>query len=217
MVRWGMVIDLTKCIGCMTCTVACEVENLLPYGISWGRVVDFENGEYPNVERVFLPMPCMQCGEPACTKVCPTGATSRRDDGIILIDYDRCVGCRLCMIACPYDSCVYTEKIDLPTPLPLLKREVRSNYQILKAKAVSKCTFCVHRIDRAKETGKMPGKDPEVTPICVNTCVGHARYFGDLDDPESEVSKLMNSDRAFVLYEEAGSKPSVYYLRRQRR
>ena len=217
MVHWGMVIDLTKCIGCMTCTVACEVENFLPHGVSWGRVMDFEDGEYPNVERVYLPMPCMQCEEPACMKACPTEAISKREDGIVMTDYDKCIGCRLCIIACPYDSRVYIEKVDLPAPLLRLRREVRSKHQILKEKTVSKCTFCAHRIDKAGEKGKTPGKDPEVTPLCVNTCIGHARYFGDLDDPESEVSKLAKSDRAFVLYEKAKTKPSVYYLRRQRR
>ncbi|MBO3754412.1 MAG: 4Fe-4S dicluster domain-containing protein [Candidatus Brockarchaeota archaeon] len=209
-----MVIDLKKCIGCMTCTVACEVENLLPRGVVWGRVTDFECGNYPNVERVYLPMPCMHCEEPACMKACPTEAITRREDGIVLTDYEKCNGCRLCMIACPYDSRMYIDKINLPEPLQRLRREVRSAHQILREKTVSKCTFCVHRIDKAKE-GKIPGKDPEATPLCVNTCVGNARYFGDLDDPESNVSKLAKSSRAFVIYEEAKTRPSVYYLSRR--
>ncbi len=216
MTHWAMVIDLNKCLGCLTCTVACEVENYLQ-GISWGRVIDFEDGEYPNVRRTLLPMPCMHCEEPACVNVCPTEATIRREDGIVIIDYDKCIGCRLCMIACPYDSRVYVEKVELPISLSLLKTEVRSKSQILKERIVSKCTFCVHKIDKAKETGKTPGKDPEVTPTCVNTCVGNARHFGDLDDPEGEVSKLVRSMRAFVLYEEAKTRPSVYYLSKQRR
>jgi len=212
-----MVIDLTKCVGCMTCVVACQVENFLPPGMSWARVADFEVGEYPNVERVFLPMPCMQCEEPACMKVCPTEAIFRREDGIVITDYDKCTGCRLCMVACPYDSRVYVEEENPPEPVRRLGKEVRSKYQILKRDTVAKCTFCAHRIDRAKETGKVPGKDPEVTPLCVVTCIGNARYFGDLDDPESEVSKLVKSERAFVLYEEAKTRPSVYYLSRRRR
>lgn len=214
MVHWGMVIDLRKCIGCMTCTVACEVENFLPRGVSWGKVADFEDGEFPKVKRTFLQLPCMQCEEPACKNVCPTEAISKREDGIVLIDYDKCIGCRICVIACPYDAPSYIDTIQLPLPLLRVKKEVRSKYQIVKEKKVSKCTFCAHRIDKAKETGKIPGKDPEVTPLCVNTCVGNARYFGDLDDEESEVAKLVKSKRAFVLYEEAKTKPSVYYLAR---
>lgn len=210
-----MVMDLRKCVGCQTCTVACEVENFLPRKISWGRVEDYEEGEYPNVRRTFLPMPCMHCEEPACEKVCPTKATQRREDGIVTIDYDKCLGCRYCMVACPYEARSYLEvdeeKIRWPGS-PLWKGEFRSEPQLLKKGVVSKCTFCIHRIDKAKETGKIPGKDPDVTPMCVNSCVGDARYFGDLDDPDSEVSKLACRKRAFRLHEEAGTTPSVYYL-----
>lgn len=218
MVHWVMVIDLNKCVGCMACVAACQIENFLPLGVSWGRVVDFEDGKYPSVERVFLPMPCMHCEEAPCVKVCPTEATFRREDGVVLIDYDKCIGCRLCMIACPYDSRIYFEKVDLPLFFSRLKRDPRSKYQKIKEKVVAKCTFCVHRIDKRGD-GKVPGRDPEVTPICVNVCNGHARYFGDLDDPESEASKILMKERkrVFVLYEKANTKPSVYYLRRIKR
>ena len=217
MVHWGMVIDLKKCVGCMTCTIACEVENFIPRGLSWSKVIDFEDGAYPNVKRTFLQMPCMQCEEPPCVEVCPTEARSKREDGIVVTDYDKCIGCRLCIIVCPYDSGSYIDKIRLPRPLSRLKKEIRSKYQLLKEKTVSKCTFCAHRVDKSRKTGKTPGEDPEVTPMCVNACIGNARYFGDLDDPESEVSKLTKSDRAFVLYEEAKTRPSVYYLSREKR
>jgi phenylacetyl-CoA:acceptor oxidoreductase subunit 1 len=119
------------------------------------------------------------------------------------------------MLACPYQSRSYLEieeeKIRWPGS-PLWKGEFRTEPQLLKKGTVSKCTFCRHRIDKAKETGKIPGKDHEATPMCVNSCVGEARYFGDLDDPDSEVSKLVRSRRAFRLHEGAGTKPSVYYL-----
>ncbi|MEM1515515.1 MAG: 4Fe-4S dicluster domain-containing protein [Candidatus Bathyarchaeia archaeon] len=208
-----MVIDLKKCVGCLSCVAACQIENFLPQDVVWGKVMDFENGEYPNVERVFLPMPCMQCEEPACMKACPTEAITRREDGIVITDYDKCIGCRLCIVACPYDSRIYIDKVELPEPLRLLKTDIRSKYQAIKDKTASKCTFCAHRIDKYKE-GKVPGKDPEATPLCVLTCVGNARYFGDLDDPENEVSKLIKNERAFRLLEEAGTRPSVYYLKR---
>jgi phenylacetyl-CoA:acceptor oxidoreductase subunit 1 len=156
----------------------------------------------------------MHCEEPACEKVCPTKATQRREDGVVTVDYSKCLGCRYCMTACPYESRSYLEvreeEVRWPGS-PLARGEFRSDHQLLEKGTVSKCTFCIHRIDKARE-GKIPGRDPEVTPMCVNSCVGEARYFGDLDDPNSEVSRLASSKRAFRLNEEAGTKPSVYYL-----
>ncbi|MGH8735214.1 MAG: 4Fe-4S dicluster domain-containing protein, partial [Burkholderiales bacterium] len=100
--RWGMVIDLRKCVGCQTCTVACHEENALPPGVFWRHVVDVEVGEYPDVRRTFLPMGCQHCAEPPCVPVCPTGASQQREDGIVFVQYDMCIGCGYCAIACPY-------------------------------------------------------------------------------------------------------------------
>src|SRR5450759_2956107 len=103
--RYGMAIDLKKCVGCMACTTACKAENQTRPGIFWNIVRDREFGEYPTLTRVFLPTPCMHCGNPPCVKVCPSGASHRREeDGIVLIDYEKCVGCRYCVEACPYGA-----------------------------------------------------------------------------------------------------------------
>lgn len=216
MTRWGMVIDLRKCVGCQTCTVSCKIENFLPPDVKWGRVEDYEEGEYPDVTRRFLPMLCMHCEKPACKEVCPTGATYQRDDGIVVVNYDICIGCKYCMTACPYEARSYMEgwesKIKELRPRPIPK-EAQSKYQQFVSGTVTKCTFCAHRIDKADGTNKEPGEDPKVTPTCVNTCTGNARYFGDLDNPNSKISQLAKSDRAFRLHEEIDTSPSVYYLR----
>ena len=102
--HWGMVIDLKLCIGCNSCVIACKMGNGTPPGIFWGKVLEQEVGTFPSVRRIFWSMRCMQCQEPACLEVCPTGATSQREDGLVLIDANKCVGCKACILACPYDA-----------------------------------------------------------------------------------------------------------------
>lgn len=218
MARLGMVIDLRKCVGCQACTVACKVENFVPKGIFWNKVYDYEVGEYPAVTRVFLPVPCMHCKKPACKDVCPTGATTQRKDGIVFIDYDKCIGCRYCEIACPYQARALYQKEALYYEESTVYEEfpfgLRSPQQRHKIGADSKCTFCMHRIDRGSKEGLKVGVDPEATPMCVNACPAKARYFGDLDDPDSEVSRLIRQRAGIRLLEELGTDPSVYYLTR---
>lgn len=188
--RWAMVIDLRRCIGCRGCTVACKAE----YNVSLGRwnavVKNVESGKYPAPKKHFLPRLCNNCaGDPAkdwqvppCVEKCPesksgkrmklgkeryrTGATYKRPDGMVLLDMSLCIGCYKCIDACPYG----VRSID---PRVKLIRADRENDL-----GVGKCTFCQHRVDKG------------VTPACVNTCQGDARIFGDLNDPNSEVSKL---------------------------
>ena len=216
MAKWGMVIDLKKCAGCQTCTVACKVENLVPPNIFWNRVYDYEIGEYPSVTRRFLPRPCMQCEDPVCEEVCPTKATIKREDGIVYVDYEKCLGCKYCELACPYHARILhkvkeyyygnaTENEDFPY-------ELRAPHQRYLVGAASKCTFCMHKIDDGIAREMKVGQDPEATPACVLSCMAKARYFGDLDDPESEVSKLIKERKGFRLLEELGTEPSVYYL-----
>src|SRR5208283_16123 len=102
MVRYGMVIDTRRCIGCDTCTIACRVENLTPPGILWCNIRKYEIGVYPNAKLISVPMNCFHCDNPPCVKVCPTGASHRREDGIVLVDYEKCIGCQACVVACPY-------------------------------------------------------------------------------------------------------------------
>ncbi|SEP05665.1 Fe-S-cluster-containing dehydrogenase component [Halogranum amylolyticum] len=208
--RWGMVIDLQKCIGCDSCTVACKAENRTPPGVSYNVVMEEEHGEFPNVTRTNLPRPCMQCENPPCVQVCPVSATYKMDNGVVNIDYDRCIGCRYCMIACPYGARYfdfgenYDEEVEeageVTSPEYLVDRGDREA-GASPVGNVRKCSFCMHRLERGEE------------PACVETCVGDARNMGDLNDTESEAAELAESNRAFQLKEGEGTDPNVYYLK----
>ncbi len=177
--RWGMVIETKRCIDCKACMVACEIENQVPLGMhrNWVGHVG-PTGTFPVLGLRFEPGNCMHCENPPCMRVCPTGATYQRADGLVLVDYDKCIGCRYCMQACPYDARYFDQARGV----------------------VDKCTFCVHRIDAGQP------------PACVETCVGGARHYGDLNDPNSEVSKLLATREHTVLYEEAGTEPKIFYI-----
>ena len=197
--RYGMVIDLKNCVGCMACTVACKAENQTRPGIFWNIVKDQEFGEYPMVTRVFLPMPCMHCKEAPCVNVCPTGASHRREDGIVIVDYDKCIGCKYCIEACPYGARYFNGESAGYFGTELTEME-KIGFSRHKTGVVEKCTFCVDLVAQGKE------------PACVKTCIGKARYFGDLDDPDSKVSQLIKSRHGTQLLKELGTDPSVYYL-----
>ncbi|MBI2848313.1 MAG: 4Fe-4S dicluster domain-containing protein [Chloroflexi bacterium] len=214
--RWGMVIDRKRCIGCYSCQIACKQEHALPPGVFWGRVIIGESGKYPAVTKQILPVLCNHCKEAACVKVCPTQATTRREeDGLVIIDSNKCVGCRYCVIACPYQNRTFYadgKKEYWPgqgfTELELMGRQLYP----LQPGTVIKCNFCVERIDAGLKKGLKPGLDREATPACVITCPAKARYFGDLDDPNSEVSRLIIERKGAQLHPEYGTDPSVYYL-----
>ena len=216
MARWGMVIDLKKCTGCQTCTVACKVENFTPPGVLWARTYDYEEGTYPAVTRRFLPGVCMHCGDPPCRDVCPTEATVKREDGIVYIDYDKCIGCQACALACPYDARFFLEDgngyFERATPYEEFPYELRAPSQRFVPGTMTKCTFCMHKIDDGLAQGLTPGVDPEATPACVLSCIANARYFGDFDDPQSEVSRLTRERAGFQLLDALGTDPSVRYL-----
>jgi len=194
-----MVIDLKRCFGCRACMVACKAENGTPPQMFWREVYQWEYGKYPRVGRTYLPRPCMHCKEPACLNVCPSGATQKREDGIVWIDHDRCIGCRYCMQACPYDARYFLAKLTYYYPQgPTPYEEVA--YKRFRPGVVYKCDFCKDRVDQG------------LLPACAETCLGKATYFGDLDDPNSEVSQLIATRHGFQLSPEAGTEPSVYYL-----
>jgi Fe-S-cluster-containing dehydrogenase component len=169
-----------------------------------------EVGKYPNAKRIFMPMQCMHCSDPPCVSVCPTKASQQREDGIIFVDDEKCIGCRYCMIACPYGSRFYDANgkgyYDELTPF----EEV--GYRRHPVGTVGKCDFCRNRIDAGLAKGLKPGIDMDATPQCVATCPPTARYFGDLDDPSSTVCKLVASGRAIQLQPELGTDPGLYYL-----
>lgn len=205
MTRYGMAIDLSRCIGCNTCAVACKVSNNLPEDVWWNVVhtegrdfADTSKGTYGGeMQLSWLPVNCMHCENAVCEEACPTGATVKRDDGIVTVDEETCIGCKSCMEACPYDVRRLIENepeyyLELPIGDPAAKSH--------KGGTVEKCDFCAGRIDRGEK------------PACMELCPGRARYWGDLDDPESEVSQFLSGRNATVLLEEEGTSPSVYYV-----
>lgn len=190
-VRLVMVIDLRRCYGCKACSVACKSENGVRLGGFRSWVSEKEAGNYPDVRRHFLPRLCNHCRNASCKKVCPTGATYRGEDGIIDIDKSRCIGCRHCMGACPYNARYFN-----PTGNSADERAFPS----LTRGTVDKCDFCIHRTANG------------LVPACVNTCPAEARKFGNLNDPESDVSKLLAGEASWTLLPEFGTKPSVFYI-----
>lgn len=214
MAKWGMVIDLRKCIGCYSCMIACKQEHFLLPGVFWNRVLIGETGKYPTVTKQIYPVICNHCTEAACVKACPTRATIRREDGIVIVDYDKCVGCRYCLIACPYQQrTFYTNGKEYYPGQGLTEYEaIGKELYPFESGTVMKCNFCAERIDEGMKKGLKPGKDREATPACVITCPTKARTFGDFDDPMSEVSMLVKEKRASQLHPEYGTEPSVYYI-----
>jgi len=212
--RLGMLINLVKCVGCYACVIRCKQEHFLPPGIVWGRLLISETGIYPKVTKQLYPVLCSHCKEALCVKACPTGATQKREDGIVSINQDKCVGCRYCLIACPYQVRSYysEEKEYFPGQGFTEFEEMRKRLYPLQTGVVLKCNFCLERIDAGIKQGLKPGVDREATPACVIICPAKARYFGDLDDPDSEVSSLIMEKRAIQLHPEYGTDPSVYYV-----
>lgn len=210
MTRWAMVVDLTRCVGCQTCTAACRHANATPPGVQWRRVLDMEVGEYPHVKRAFVPVGCMHCEDPPCRDVCPSTATRVRPDGIVTIDYDLCIGCAYCAVACPYQARYKTDKPTWAYDEPMPHESAR--FDAGKLGVATKCTFCVERIDAGLANGQTPGVDPEATPACVNSCIAAALHFGDAHDPQSNVSQLLRDNQHFRMHEELGTGPGLYYL-----
>jgi phenylacetyl-CoA:acceptor oxidoreductase subunit 1 len=210
MTRWVMVADLRRCVGCQTCTASCRHANATPPGVQWRRVLDVEQGEYPDVHRAFVPVGCQHCADPPCMHVCPTKATKQRADGIVTIDYDLCIGCAYCAVACPYQARYKTLRPTYAYGAPMENETERHDDRRLGV--ATKCTFCVERIDAGLADGKTPGVDPEATPACVNACITKTLTFGDLDDPDSNVSQLLARTQHFRMHEELGTGPGFYYL-----
>lgn len=192
MPKYGMVINLSVCMRCRACMVACKTEHQIPTGKHDGqeyhriRVLEYENGKYPSVKRIFAPILCMQCEIAPCIDVCPVpDAIYRNEDGIVIVNKDKCDGCKRCIQACPYNALYYNEEKHV----------------------VDKCDFCVDRIVQGLE------------PACVATCMGKALTFGDLDDPKSEISRLVEKNRVkpdrplLPAYFSQFFKPSVYYTK----
>lgn len=194
---YGMLIDLKKCIGCHACSTACKEAHGTPPGVMRSRVVREVEGEYPNVRKSIVPMLCMHCENAPCVDVCPTGATFKRDDGIVVVDKDLCIGCRSCMMACPYEARYYRESEDGYFGAELNEYETLM-YPVMPKGTVDKCTFCVERIDAGKGEQQ----------ACVAACPAEARVFGDLDEIKAQAAEL----GAIQLLPEKGTEPTVYYV-----
>jgi phenylacetyl-CoA:acceptor oxidoreductase subunit 1 len=213
--RWGMVVDLTKCVRCYGCLAACRVEHFLPMGINWPKLVAMETGgERPTVSTYSVR--CNQCKNAPCVEVCPTAATTRREDGIVIVDQNKCVGCRYCVIACPYQNRSFLSKDKDKGFFPGkgLTDFEKAGKKLYKHQVgtTEKCNFCAERIDAGLAKGLVPGKDREATPACVNTCPARALTFGDLDDPNSEISRLIKARKGFQLHPEYETDPSIYFI-----
>jgi molybdopterin-containing oxidoreductase family iron-sulfur binding subunit len=224
MPRWAMVIDLDRCTACQACVVACQVENnVTPAGprqaeqgraISWLRLVPFQGGEHgtrPDLR--LVPLPCMHCERPPCTRVCPVGATQIDREGLVAQIYPRCIGCRYCTTACPYTVRHFNwDRPQWPSPL---EQALSPDVSVRPKGVVEKCTFCHHRLQRARDQARAEGRplrEGDYVPACVETCPAEAMVFGDLDDPRSAVVRMSQGPRAFRLLEELGTRPKVIYL-----
>ncbi|MFQ5776700.1 MAG: 4Fe-4S dicluster domain-containing protein [Terriglobia bacterium] len=197
--RLGLVIDLKRCVGCNACTLACKQEHGTPPDVHFARVVTREVGTYPKTKRTFLPVLCNHCAEATCERVCPTGATYIRPDGIVMVDHEKCIGCRACAVACPYMNRHFIEEEMLQSG------DRMSAFDLVKFAeftpgTMAKCTLCAHRIDKGLE------------PACVVTCPTECRIFGDLEDKDGRLQRLIRERGGWTLLPQCDTKPSVYYL-----
>ena len=177
MTRYGMLINTKRCVGCFACRLACQMKNELEPEETFIKYDMLERGTYPSVHAEVVPSQCMHCEDAPCQKVCPTGVVDSTDDGVVLVDPERCIGCKYCMAACPYGSRIQIEATGI----------------------IEKCRFCYH--------------DGQVgSPACVGTCVTGARVFGDLDDPESEISKALAKTNALPIAGDL-TKSKIFYVR----
>ncbi len=226
MTKYAMVVDLNRCQGCRACMEACKVENNTAAGVFWMHVFRFEEGEFPDTRQSYLPRPCMHCDNAPCVKVCPVGARYKRADGLVLTDFERCIGCRYCELACPYGVNYFNWQapedsyfLDWDDPdiqaatggaIPPYKNPDLAEPQGPESRmtaggghhkgVMEKCTFCVQRVSKG------------LLPACVSTCPVTALRFGDVEDSNSPVSKFLRANDHFRLLEETGTEPSVFYV-----
>lgn len=203
--KYGLAIDLTSCMGCHTCSIACKQANNLPNGVFWNNVqtdggesLDTARGTYPDdLHCIPYPINCQHCSSPACVSVCPTGASYQREDGLVLVENEDCIGCGSCITACPYDvRTLYDSELTYSVDFSVGDYDAPTH----KQGTVGKCTGCANRLDR------------DEVPACMELCPGRARYWGDLDDPESDVSKYLEGKSPERLLESAGTEPNVYFV-----
>ncbi len=222
--QWGMVIDLDRCTGCEACVAACHAENnIATVGddqaakgrtMHWIRVERYWEGEFPDVRLRYQPVFCQQCADAPCESVCPVYATYHNPEGLNAQVYNRCVGTRYCGNACPYNVRFFN--FFNPVWDKPLNLQFNPDVSVRSVGIMEKCTFCIQRIKTAEIKAlaeKRELKDGEFNPACVQSCPANAMVFGDLDDPQSEVARLAQSNRATKLLEGVGTEPNVICLR----
>lgn len=223
MTKLVRVIDMERCMGCRSCVAACYVENHITPDAPWNVMLEHEVGEYPYARTVFATMNCMHCEDAPCQRACDAigvKAITKNEFGVVLVDYDKCIGCKYCVAVCPYGVPQYNDSVNKlypegdTTAYESVAAEDRHPTHRKKSNVVEKCTFCWHKLEKAVAAGKTDriGKDPAYTPSCDLVCPVNARLFGDLDDPQSAVAKHIGEKKAGQLKKEYGTRPQVYYV-----
>ena len=214
--RWGMIVDSEKCVRARACMMACKVENNTPPGVDYNVTAEEARGIEPDMHHRYIFRPCNHCEYPPCTAVCPTSATYKREeDGIVVIDYDLCIGCRYCIAACPYCARSFdyghfyhdppAEFEKMPSP-EYKENRVREGHAP-PINVTRKCSFCLHRISEG------------LAPACASACPYNVIHFGDLNDPDAKclihgesMREMLRTRSSFRIKEEIGTEPSVFYL-----
>lgn len=223
--QWGMVVDIDRCTGCQACVVACQAENNVPINTEdlvrqrrarqWIQVQRYWEGEFPNVKARFIPIMCQHCDNAPCEPVCPVYATYHNQEGLNVQVYNRCVGTRYCANNCPYQARFFNYwQPEWPGPL---QNQLNPDVTVRSRGIMEKCTMCIQRIRRAERKAATEGrevKDGEFAPACVQACPTGALTFGNLEDPESQVSRLAANRRRYVLLEERDTQPNIIYLKK---
>lgn len=196
MARYGIVVDLNRCVGCLTCVINCKEENRTRPGVWWNQVLQLENDDKGRI--VYVRYACMHCEDPPCVKACPNDAIYRRADGIVLVNQEKCAGIGECVKACPYDVVVLTPDKEYFAGDETSLEAQPAPHQVHPPGKASMCTLCSHRIDEG------------LRPICVAGCPSRAMTFGDLDDPDDPIRK--KSEQSEALQASGGSRPKVTYV-----